>query len=70
MAYQEFSQPMTLEQARETLGRLWQEAGEIQFGREMQAGSWDHRREIQAAMDGTLHSVPTKEGWKRIHDPR
>lgn len=41
---------MTIEEAREYVANLADKEGEKQFAREVRAGSWDHRRDIQSAL--------------------
>lgn len=44
----------TIEQAREMIA-LWAEAeGETTFAREVRAGCWDHRNDVQQALSGSL----------------
>lgn len=40
----------TIEQARDFIAALAEREGEMQFAREVRAGAWDHRRDVQAAM--------------------
>ncbi len=41
--------PKTIEQAREIIAALADTEGEIQFAREVRAGAWDHRNDVQRA---------------------
>ena len=40
----------TLEEARKTIADLAIREGEHQFAREVTAGYWDHRNDVQAAL--------------------
>jgi hypothetical protein len=39
----------TIEEAREIIAALADREGEHTFAREVRAGCWDHRRDVQAA---------------------
>ena len=41
--------PFTIEEKREFVARLADAEGEKQFAREVRAGTWDHRRDVQNA---------------------
>ena len=41
-----------IEEARERVARAAERDGEIVFAREVRAGSWDHRNDVQAALRG------------------
>lgn len=41
---------MTIEQAREFVARLADQESETQFAREVRAGCWDHRADVQSAL--------------------
>lgn len=43
---------MTIEQARETIAKLADLEGETVFAREVRAGCWDHRNDVQSVMNG------------------
>jgi hypothetical protein len=43
---------ITIEQARERVARVAEADGELQFAREVRAGAWDHRNDVQAALAG------------------
>ncbi|MBN9601847.1 MAG: hypothetical protein J0G33_02840 [Afipia felis] len=43
---------ITIEEARERVATLAGEDGEIIFAREVRAGCWDHRSDVQAALRG------------------
>jgi hypothetical protein len=45
---------MSIEQARETIAKLAEQEGERQFAREVRAGAWDHRSDVQACLNGTF----------------
>ncbi len=47
----------TIEQARQIIAEYWRERGERQFAREVLAGSWDYRRDVQAAVAGDWTSA-------------
>lgn len=47
---------MSIEQARELIAKLAEKDGEIQFAREVRAGCWDHRNDVQAALKGTFEA--------------
>lgn len=55
---------MTIEEARKTIADLAMKEGEHQFAREVLAGAWDHRNDIQACVAGTFdtrkHPMVTK----------
>lgn len=42
----------TIEEARERVAKLAEKDGEIIFAREVRAGAWDHRNDVQAALRG------------------
>lgn len=41
---------MTIEEAREYVASLADQEGEKQFAREVRAGCWDHRNDVQSAL--------------------
>lgn len=45
---------MTTEEARKTIADLARRDGEEQFAREVEAGAWDHRSDVQACVAGTF----------------
>jgi hypothetical protein len=45
---------MTIKQAREIIAKLAEKAGEYTFAREVRAGCWDHRYDVQAALKGLI----------------
>ena len=49
---------MSIEEAREYVATLADKEGEKQFAREVRAGCWDHRRDVQSALKGPF--VPRK----------
>lgn len=52
---------MTIEEAREYVASLAEKEGEIRFAREVRAGLWDHRRDVQSALKNGPF-VPRKLG--------
>ena len=42
----------TIEAARERIAKLAEKDGEYVFAREVRAGCWDHRNDVQAALHG------------------
>jgi len=44
----------TIEQARQIVADYWRENNEPMFAREVLAGCWDHRGDVQAALAGTF----------------
>jgi len=40
----------TIEQAREHIAKLAEADGELVFAREVRAGCWDHRQDVQHAL--------------------
>lgn len=46
------TEPVTIEKAREIIAARATAAGEHMFAREVLAGCWDHRRDVQAALAG------------------
>lgn len=40
---------MTIEQAREYVASLAEKEGELAFARQVRAGAWDHRKDVQSA---------------------
>jgi hypothetical protein len=59
---------MTIEQAREYVATLADREGENQFAREVRAGCWDHRNDVQSAFQRgpfiprKLANAPAREG--------
>ncbi len=49
---------VSIEEARKVIADLATQEGELVFAREVLAGAWDHRNDVQAALAGTL--VPRK----------
>lgn len=43
-----------LERARERIAKAAERDGEMIFAREVRAGAWDHRNDVQAALRGSL----------------
>ncbi len=43
---------MTIEEAREYVAKLAEAEGELRFAREVKAGAWDHRNDVQSALKG------------------
>ena len=43
----------TIEEAREIIARLADEEGEAVFAREVRAGCWDNRTDLQTVLRGT-----------------
>lgn len=41
-----------IEEARERVAKLAERDGETSFAREVRAGCWDHRGDVQAALRG------------------
>lgn len=41
---------MTIEEAREYVAKLADQENEIQFAKEVRAGCWDHRDDVQSAL--------------------
>ena len=41
---------MNIQEAREYVAKLADKEGETQFAREVRAGAWDHRRDVQSAL--------------------
>lgn len=53
---------MTTEQAREILAKRAEQDGETAFAREVRAGCWDHRPDLQAVLAGrSLRPFTAKE---------
>jgi hypothetical protein len=50
-SYKTHAKP-TIEEARERVAQLAERDGEEQFAREVRAGAWDHRNDVQAALRG------------------
>jgi hypothetical protein len=50
----------TIEQARETVATLADAEGERTFAREVRAGCWDHRNDVQRALAGDLKPRPLR----------
>ena len=50
---------MSIEEARKVIADLAEKDGEFTFAREVLAGCWDHRSDVQAALNGTFK--PRKE---------
>ncbi len=44
----------TIEKARKVIAELATAEGEVIFAREVMAGCWDHRRDVQAVVAGTF----------------
>jgi hypothetical protein len=51
---------ITIEQAREKIASLAEADGEIVFAREVRAGCWDHRNDVQVALRGGKLKEPKK----------
>ena len=49
----------TIEEARKVIADLATKDGETVFAREVLAGAWDHRRDVQAVVNGTF--VPKRK---------
>jgi len=43
---------ISIEDARQRLARVAEQNGERQFAREVLAGCWDHRNDLQAVLNG------------------
>lgn len=43
--------------ARERVARLAEKDGEVVFAREVRAGCWDHRNDVQAALQSAPHAI-------------
>lgn len=43
---------ISIEEARERVAKLADRDREVQFAREVRAGCWDHRNDVQAALRG------------------
>ncbi len=43
---------MTIEEARERVAKIAEQNGEVIFAREVRAGCWDHRNDVQAVLNG------------------
>jgi len=43
---------VTIEEARERVAKLAEKDKEFVFAREVRAGCWDHRNDVQAALHG------------------
>jgi len=41
---------MQIEEAREYVAKLAEKEGEFKFAREVRAGAWDHRSDVQSAL--------------------
>lgn len=41
----------TIEEARNHIAKLAEADGELKFAREVRAGAWDHRADVQRALD-------------------
>lgn len=44
--------PRSIEEARNYIAKLAEADGELKFAREVRAGCWDHRADVQRALDG------------------
>ena len=42
---------MTIEEAREYVAALADKEGETRFAREVRSGAWDHRNDVQSALN-------------------
>lgn len=59
---------MTIEEARERVARVAEKDGETLFAREVRAGCWDHRSDVQAALRGErLRGEGSMIGWPGAH---
>lgn len=45
---------MTIDEARKVIAGLAVADGEYTFAREVLAGAWDHRNDVQAVLNGTF----------------
>lgn len=50
--WEEQAEKLKIEEARERVAVLAERDGEIVFAREVRAGCWDHRNDVQAALRG------------------
>ena len=51
---------VTIESARERVAALAEKNGELRFAREVRAGCWDHRSDVQAAARGERLREPSR----------